>query len=278
FPWVDAYTPINEPLTTARFSGLYGHWYPHGTDKRTFMRALRNQCKATALAMREIRTVNPAAKLIQTEDLGYTHATKMLAYQAAYENRRRWLSIDLLREYGCLPDVLGFNYYITSERYLDERLDRWPSWSHGGNARHRYADVHAVLAGQLAGVDKLLEEAYARYKIPVALTEVHMGCTRDEQLRWLVDIYDRVQALRTRVPVVAMTAWSTFGAYDWHCLLTRVDNRYEPGLFDVRGPTPRPTALAAAWRAIARGERPSHPVLAGRGWWQRALERHEAAA
>src|SRR3954469_11608696 len=29
YPWVDAYTPINEPLTTARFSGLYGHWYPH---------------------------------------------------------------------------------------------------------------------------------------------------------------------------------------------------------------------------------------------------------
>lgn len=28
YPWVDAYTPVNEPLTTARFSGLYGHWYP----------------------------------------------------------------------------------------------------------------------------------------------------------------------------------------------------------------------------------------------------------
>ena len=29
YPWVDAYTPVNEPLTTARFSALYGHWYPH---------------------------------------------------------------------------------------------------------------------------------------------------------------------------------------------------------------------------------------------------------
>jgi dTDP-4-dehydrorhamnose reductase len=26
YPWVDAYTPVNEPLTTARFSALYGHW------------------------------------------------------------------------------------------------------------------------------------------------------------------------------------------------------------------------------------------------------------
>jgi dTDP-4-dehydrorhamnose reductase len=30
YPWVSAYTPVNEPLTTARFSGMYGHWYPHG--------------------------------------------------------------------------------------------------------------------------------------------------------------------------------------------------------------------------------------------------------
>src|SRR3954466_5901383 len=35
YPWVRRYTPINEPLTTARFAGLYGHWYPHGRDDRT---------------------------------------------------------------------------------------------------------------------------------------------------------------------------------------------------------------------------------------------------
>ena len=40
YPWVDAYTPVNEPLTTARFSGLYGHWYPHGQSDCTFAQAL----------------------------------------------------------------------------------------------------------------------------------------------------------------------------------------------------------------------------------------------
>ena len=25
YPWVEMFTPVNEPLTTARFSGLYGH-------------------------------------------------------------------------------------------------------------------------------------------------------------------------------------------------------------------------------------------------------------
>ena len=28
YPWIGHYTPVNEPLTTARFSGWYGLWYP----------------------------------------------------------------------------------------------------------------------------------------------------------------------------------------------------------------------------------------------------------
>src|SRR5215212_2872815 len=70
YPWVSDYTPVNEPLTTARFSGLYGHWYPHGRDNGAFARALVNQLRGTVLAMRAIREVNPSARLVQTDDLG----------------------------------------------------------------------------------------------------------------------------------------------------------------------------------------------------------------
>jgi dTDP-4-dehydrorhamnose reductase len=76
YPWVEDYTPVNEPLTTARFCGLYGHWYPHARDVRLFARALLNQCRAVALAMRAIRLVNPRARLVQTEDLGRVHSTR----------------------------------------------------------------------------------------------------------------------------------------------------------------------------------------------------------
>jgi dTDP-4-dehydrorhamnose reductase len=43
FPWINYYTPVNEPLTTARFSGLYGFWYPHHTNELSFARMLLNQ-------------------------------------------------------------------------------------------------------------------------------------------------------------------------------------------------------------------------------------------
>src|SRR4051794_2326500 len=201
YPWADAYTPVNEILTTARFSGLYGLWRPHGRDHRSFLRILLNQVRATRAAMRAIRRVNPRAQLIQTEDLGKTHSTPRLSYQAAFENERRWLSLDLLTgrvvpghplwvyltKAGiqaeledlaadpCPPDILAIDHYLTSERFLDERLERYPGCSHGGNERERYADVEAVrvVAEGTIGYEALLEEAWRRYGIPVAAGEVH---------------------------------------------------------------------------------------------------------
>jgi dTDP-4-dehydrorhamnose reductase len=296
YPWVTHYTPVNEPLTTARFSGLYGHWHPHGRDDLTFTRCLLTQCKATILAMQAIRRVTPHARLVFTEDIGFTRSTPPLHYQAEFENHRRWLSLDLvcgrvdhlhplrawLRKTGvrdaeldwflghaCPPDLIGCNYYVTSERYLDHRCWRWPRSSHGGNGRHRYADVEAVRACGLTGIERLLHDVHDRFGLPIAITEAHIGCTREQQLRWLLHLYDgATRALAAGVPVRAVTAWALFGSFNWHCLVTRDDDVYEPGVFDVRGPAPRATALARAVRELAAGRRPQHPVIDGPGWWQ----------
>jgi dTDP-4-dehydrorhamnose reductase len=96
YPHIDRYTPVNEPLTTARFSCLYGHWYPHLRSYRAFLPALVNQCKATVLSMRAIRRIRPGAMLVQTDDFGKTFSTPSLALQAEHENQRRWLTFDLL--------------------------------------------------------------------------------------------------------------------------------------------------------------------------------------
>jgi dTDP-4-dehydrorhamnose reductase len=299
YPWIDAYTPVNEPLTTARFSGLYGHWYPHARDDLTFARVLLTQCKAIALSMRAIREINPSAQLIQTDDLGKTFSTRTLAYQAAFENERRWLSYDLLcgsvrrghpmwrylRRVGinqseldwfvdnpCPPDVIGINHYLTSERFLDERTGRYPACAHGGNGRHTYADVEAVRvrAEGLTGPAGLIAETWQRFRLPVAVTEVHLGCTREEQLRWLKEVWNAAESARqSGADVRAVTAWSLLGAYDWNSLLTRAAGHYEPGVFDLRAPAPRPTALAHMLRDLAAGREPNHPVLDAPGWWRR---------
>ena len=301
YPDLGAYTPINEPVTTARFSALYGFWYPHHRDDRSFVRALLHQISATVLAMREIRKVNPRARLIQTDDLGYTTTPAGLQYQADFENCRRWLSFDLLtgrvgprhpmwrylRDNGaserellalvdqpCPPDVVGINYYVTSERFLDNRVSLYPPDRRFDNGRDRYVDVETVraLGKTIGGFEARLREASERYALPVAVTEAHMGCTRDEQLRWLYQAWQAAQTLRSEgVDVRAVTAWATFGTVDWNSLVMRESGHYEAGLWDVVGGKPRPTALRTLARQLATGATPSHPVLTGVGWWQREV-------
>jgi dTDP-4-dehydrorhamnose reductase len=81
YPWVHDFTPVNEPLTTARFGALYGHWYPHAQNTTACMRALLHEVQATAAAMQRIRAITPGARLVQTEDLGRVSSTPALAQQ-----------------------------------------------------------------------------------------------------------------------------------------------------------------------------------------------------
>ncbi|PSJ37035.1 family 1 glycosylhydrolase [Allosphingosinicella deserti] len=300
YPWIEQWTPVNEPLTTARFSALYGHWYPHRHDHDAFLRALVNECKGVAEAMRAIRTIIPDAELVQTEDLGKCFSTEPLAYQARFENERRWLSLDLqcgmvdrahplrpmLRKAGIAedeidgfaaldakPDLIGINHYLTSERFLDHRLDLYPGHEVGGNGRHRYVDAEAVRVAALeneTGIVPRLHEAWARYGIPMAITEVHHGCHRDEQVRWFVEVWKGAEQLRAEgVDLRAVTLWSLFGNVDWRFLLAERRGFYDTGAFDVRTGTPRPTIVAEAAKAFGNGRPFDHPVLDSPGWWRR---------
>jgi len=299
YPWVEDWTPINEPLTTARFAALYGHWYPHVADEAQFWTALLNQIDATRLAMAEIRKVRPDARLIQTEDLGRTYSTRAVAHQADFDNARRWMTWDLLEgrvapghelwrrlegfglgdrlraiaDDPCPPDVVGVNHYLTSDRFLDHRIADYPPERIGGNEFMAFADVEAIRTVLPApgGLEGALDEAWTRYGRPLAVTESHNGCTREEQVRWIREAWESAGRLRTRgVEVQAVTAWALLGTHDWNSLLTRQAGHYEVGAFDVRSDPPRPTALAAELKRLAAGGEP-HPGTAGAGWWRRDI-------
>ena len=298
YPDILDWTPINEPLTTARFSALYGHWYPHRKDERSFWLALCNQVDATREAMRAIRSVNPNARLFQTDDLGRTYSTASLSMQADFDNARRWAGWDLLcgivvpghrlwkrlvrigleerlvsiAEDPCPPDIIGINHYLTSDRFLDHRLERYPTASHGGNKWLSFADVEAIRVLEPApdGLTVALREAWERYHIPMAITEVHLGCTRDEQLRWMRDAWATAEILRASgLDIRAVTAWALFGNKGWNTLLT-APGLYEPGVFDVSSGNPRKTALVDLIGQLGKSE-DSHPAVVSSGWWRRDI-------
>ncbi len=298
YPWAEWYTPVNEPNTTARFSCLYGVWYPHSKSDRDYVRALYNQVKATILSMRSIREVNPHAKLVQTEDLGRAQSTLPLIEQARFENERRWLTFDLLlgyvdeehplywfltgpgelsgdelrwlRENACEPDIIGINHYLLSNRFLDHRLELYPGFLHGTNGFQKYADVGAVDTGQTVppAPKEILRDVWNRYRRPFAVTEAHIAGYRESQMRWLHEIWTAAKELREEgAPIEAVTAWSLLGAYDWNSLCVACNGNYESGVFDLRSPAPRATALVRQLQAYAHGRAPDHPVLERKGFW-----------
>ncbi|HEY0338289.1 MAG TPA: sugar nucleotide-binding protein, partial [Burkholderiales bacterium] len=305
FPELRDYTPVNEPLTTARFSGLYGVWYPHGKDNCTFLRALVNECRGTVLAMREIRAVNPEARLIQTDDLGRAAATTPCQAQARFENERRWLAFDLLfghvgnshplwdwvlangveqhelewfLENTCAPDIVGINHYPLSNRFLDHRIGLYPERFHCFREAEPYADLGVPQAREYLCADPLrprfvlpeeiLREVCARYTCPVAVTEVHIDGPRERQIQWLNEVWRAAVRVRDQGGnVCAVTVWSLLGSFDWNSLCSICDMYYEPGVFDIRGSEPRPTAIADVARALATEGSCEHPLAIRPGWW-----------
>ena len=296
FPHVLDYTPVNEPQTTGRFSCLYGIWYPHHKDTRSYMRSLLNQIKGVVLSMQAIRKVQPAARLIHTEDGGRTFATPPLeSYRIAREHRR-WLGVDLLcgrvdqdhplfaflLEHGitskellwftenpCPPDVLGLNYYVTSDRFLDHRLELYPGRAGGDTGAEPLVDIEAVRV-RAEGINRMgtmLMEGWNRYHLPLAVTEVHLGCEAMEQTQWLAEAWQQAHATRELgADVRAITAWALLGSYNWSHLCTQDTGSYEPGVFDLSSGIPVRTPLAELAKRLTHGQDPEKSASLP-GWW-----------
>ena len=288
FPWVKRWTPINEPLTTARFSTLYSVWYPNAFfDHAAFARAMVNQALAIALATERIRDVIPDAVFLLTEDLqGFTAGDERVEAYVAHKSERMYLSCELLQgriaaghpmyaylvengiapaELAALarravpPDVMGWNYYPNSERWLES----------DGAGGHRNLGVVDVAPERL-DMRALLRAAHLRLGLPFALSEVHVLGNERERARWMLQRFADALAVRDEgVPLVAFGAWAAFGMVDWVTLLCRNEQIAEDGIFTFAGPHRRPerTLVAHVVEELAAGRIPSAP--AGPAWWER---------
>lgn len=298
YPWIRDWAPVNEPLTTARFSALYGLWHPQARDEAMLWQALLNQIEATVLSMAAIRAEIPDARLIQTEDFGHTYATAPCQSQADFENLRRFLTWDLLSgrvnrshpffarldvfglgdrlrrlaDAPCPPQILGVNHYITSDRFLDHRVERYPPVLRGGNAQIAYADVEAVrvLPASVGGWGEVMARVWNRYRLPLAVTECHLGSEPDEQCEWLLDCWNAALDFKAGGGrIEGVTIWSLLGAYDWDSLLTLERGRYEAGAFDVSSGHPVATPLAALARSLGRtGSAMGMDATSTPPWWK----------
>ena len=252
------------------------------------MRALLNQMRGVVLAMRAIREVDPAARLVQTEDCGQTFGTRgdratrsstrttALADLGPADRAGRraaiplWPFLDAWRhdaeelesfaDQPCPPDVVGLNYYLTSDRFLDERLERYPPHAHGGNGaialRGRRGGARPRRQG-IVGHGRTCVDAWERYRLrspsPRCTSAARAksrcaGWSRAGRARSARARARRGRAGGDRVGAARLVSTGTRSS-------RATTATTSPAPSTCAAPQPRPTALARMLRALARRRR-----------------------
>ncbi|MDQ4502359.1 family 1 glycosylhydrolase [Sinomonas sp. ASV322] len=252
------YTPVNEPVIHALFSGEYGYWPPylHGAGgfaeiaanlARGFVRS--QQAIAHAVGQRAAFVHVDAAMSFVGDDEAPEHreeATRLRHQVHLVEDlvtgmvddrhplRRRLMpavdddELEWFSSNAVHPDVMGVNYYPRHSTELFE-----PGVRHAGG----FADPRPAVDRGTRGLQDAVALYSERYGAPVMITETCVTGSVTERLRWLdesVALADRIRADGT--PLVGYTWWPLFDMYEWtwrHSGRPRADHLLTMGLYDL---------------------------------------------
>ena len=237
--------PFNEPLVTSLFSGDFGFWPPYSRKWRGYFPVLSRVALATSRAIRAIRETQPDAVVLLADACEhFTTRDPELNGEVAMRNLRRFLMLDLISgrvdmhhplhewvtaygmseldlewfsRHGEMPDVIGLDYYVHSEWELDKT-----AW--GIRQRH---------AGAPGGLYGIAADYYARYGLPMMVTETSIEGKPINREVWLDRIVADVRRLREEgVPLNGVIWWPLFDHLDWDGAMThRIGKIHQVGLF-----------------------------------------------
>lgn len=276
------YTPVNEPMIHALFSGEYAYWPPYLSGEQGLSTMVRQIARGFVEAQRGMEQVlsgdgtfvhvdagmryvgdvdapehrDLAARLRQqvflTEDVvtgRMTEAHPLWGFLV----RNGWSDEDFewFRENSVQPTVMGVNYYPVHSTEVFER-----GVFHAGGFR----DPRPVRNDGVAGLDELLREAARRYGAPVMLTETSVTGTVDERAAWMTESVEHLLRLRRDgLDVVGYTWWPLFDMYEWtyrHSSGPRADHLLTMGLWALeeteRELRREPTPLVRLFQQLAQ--------------------------
>jgi beta-glucosidase/6-phospho-beta-glucosidase/beta-galactosidase len=243
YPDIHYWTPVNEILVCALFSGLYGWWNERKASDETFVRAMMNLCRANVLAMHAILKYVPDAVFIQSESSEYVHpSTPKVMKRANFLNERRFIPLDLtyaknvsaevylyLLNHGMRAEeydffmnhqlkarcIMGTDYYVTNEHLMKP-------------------DGSLIPSGEFFGYYVIAKQYYERYGLPLMHTETNLW-EADGSVQWLWKEWNCMLRLRQDgVPIVGFTWYSLTDQMDWETTLRKDDKKVNPvGLYDL---------------------------------------------
>jgi len=226
---IRAYTPVNEPLTTASFSGLRAVWPPYRTGWDGWVSVAVPIAAGAAAAARAIRAEDPAAIVVHVEastsvstsslehlaeaallaDVGWLPTDLILGRVTTAHPMHGWLlehgavsaDLDALAIEPVVPDVIGVNYYPElTPRRLHHVGDRVLQVAYDGGTRR---------------FDQVLRGFAARYGLPLIVTETSIEGDDRTRSEWLTTAVRTVQELSDEIDLRGFTWWPLLDFVDW---------------------------------------------------------------
>jgi len=261
YPWLPAYTLLNEPLTTFFFTGHQALWPPYDEGVAGFVRAMRSFMPALAEAAHCWRETLPAAHHVWVDTAEHHRGVGRGAQTAALANDRRHLVLDLalgrhldsarpwllsVLEAGgeslldlrpLHVDVLGLDYYCHSEWFYDDHRGQAPS-------------PHPV------GFAAIAQQYGERYGLPMMLTETNLRGLPSDRVTWLRHTLEQYELATSRGVRLHGYCWfPQVDSCDWDTLLARCRGRADPvGVLGIARDGSRvETSFTRAWRDAASG-------------------------
>ena len=267
------WTPVNEPMIHALFSGEYGYWPPYRTGAAGLVEVVVALSRGFVNTQRGIAEVQPTATFVHVDAslryAGDVDEPEHRATAARYREQATLVEdlvtgrvdddhalVHLLRQHGVddialdwfnhhavQPDVMGVNYYPRHSTELFERGVR-----HAGG----FADPRPTRDDGVAGLVEVLRLYADRYAAPVMLAETCVTDDHATRVRWMGESVAAVEQLRkgdlgpadaatgasgaAAVDVVGYTWWPLFDMVEWtyrHSSVPAMRHRLPMGLFDL---------------------------------------------
>lgn len=236
------YTPLNEPLVNAFMCGRRGQWPPYLRGDRGYVRLILQLVKGIMSTVAALKAVDPGFVMVHVDAAGLIRAARHELVPLAQEDQHQlYLVYDLLT--GRVTDAHPlFNWLLRQGAPLNDLaaiaqgaisldvmgLNFYPQWS----TKLLYFNGRSQMAArtterQGAGFAEMIATYYARYRVPIMVTETSAHGSERARAMWLDRGLAAIKALRAGgVPVLG---------YTWFPIFTMIDWRYRLG----RGPLER---------------------------------------